>query len=73
MLTANMLLTLVQGLVATGIEAVPAWNVVSALYKENRAPTADEWAMANMTEDNAYAAVQALDVDQSPMPTPAAA
>jgi hypothetical protein len=53
-------LALVQGLVNVGAEAVAAWNIVSAVVKENRHPTPVEFAQAGLDDDAAHAAIQAL-------------
>ena len=57
---APQILALVQSLVAVGAPAEQAWAAVSAPVKEGRAPSAAEWASANLTADQGHAAVQAL-------------
>ena len=51
-------LALVQGLVQTGADAVEAWNTVSSVVSENRAPTDAEWAAAGLSADQVHAAAQ---------------
>ena len=54
------IIALIQGLIQVGTEAAAAWNVVKKVVSENRDPTPEEWALADMNADEAHAAVQAL-------------
>lgn len=52
-------ITFINMLTEAGVEAATAWTAVSSMVKENRAPTAAEWALADKDADDESAAVQA--------------
>lgn len=54
------IIALIQGLLAVGVEAVTAWQTVSAIVAAKRDPTPEEFAQAGLDDDAAHAAIQAL-------------
>ncbi len=51
------IISLIEGLIAVGTDAVTAWNTIAAIVAAKRDPTAAEWALANLQADAAHQAV----------------
>ncbi len=58
-MTAIAIMSFIAALANTSVDAATAWQKVSALVKENREPTADEWAWVQSLDDSAHAGLQA--------------
>jgi hypothetical protein len=56
------ILAFIQQLISVGTDAVDAWNTITPMVTTDTAPTADQWAAAGLSADQAHAQVQAYGV-----------
>jgi hypothetical protein len=67
---AGEVLRWIDQLVAAGTDAVTAWSAVQKVRSENRAPSAEEWALVSDAVDMAHQAVQNATRSDQPLPQP---